>query len=136
MKIYVKILFLSLAICLCFSFMVLAKPEPAANAPELSADISETLSKFPRTVIDYDHSLLNAEDQKVLGVLIEAARPIDNIYWKQVSEENPALRKQLAASASSSDKYKPALDLFDIMKGRWNRLEEDKPFIGPIWRER
>ena len=108
MKIYIKIFFLSLAISLCFSFIVLAKPEPAANAPELSSDISETLSKFPRIVIDYDHSLLNAEDQKVLGVLIEAARPIDNIFWKQVSEENPALRKQLVAASSSSDKYKVA----------------------------
>ncbi len=132
MKIYIKILFLSLAICLCFSFIVLAKPEPAANAPELSSDVPETLSKFPRIVIDYDHSLLSAEDQKVLGVLIEAARSIDNIYWKQVSEENPALRKQLVTAASSSDKYKPALDLFDLMKGRWNRLEEDKPFIAPF----
>jgi hypothetical protein len=132
MKIYIKIFFLSLAISLCFSFIVLAKPEPAANAPELSSDIPETLSKFPRIVIDYDHSLLNAEDQKVLGVLIEAARPIDNIFWKQVSEENPALRKQLVAASSSSEKYKSSLDLFDLMKGRWNRLEEDKPFIGPF----
>ena len=72
MKIYLKILFLTLAICLCFSFIVLAKPEPAAKTQELSSDIQEILSKFPRTVIDYDRSLLSAEDQKVLGILIEA----------------------------------------------------------------
>lgn len=130
MKTYIKILFLSFVIC--FSFIPLAKPEPPANAPELSSDIPETLSKFPRIVIDYDHSLLNQEDQKVLGVLIQAARFIDNIFWKQVSEDNPALRKQLVAAAGSSDRNKQALELFDIMKGRWNRLEEDKPFIGPF----
>lgn len=132
MKTYFKNLFLTLAICLCFNFIVLARPEPPPNVPELSSDIPETISKFPRTVIDYDHSLLNQEDQKVLAVLIEASRFIDNIYWKQVSEENPALRKQLLTSASTSEKYKQALELFDLMKGRWNRLEEDKPFIGPF----
>jgi len=132
MKTYVKILFFALAICLSFNFIALAKPQPAANAPELSSDISETISKFPRTVIDYDHSLLNQEDQKVLTVLIEASRFIDNIFWKQVSEENPALRKQLVTTASSSEKQKQALELLDLMKGRWNRLEEDKPFIGPF----
>jgi peptidase M49-like protein len=132
MKIYVKILFFALAICFSFNFLALAKPQPASNGPELSSDIAETLSKFPRTVIDYDHSLLNQEDQKVLAVLIEASRFIDNIFWKQVSEENPALRKQLVAAAASSEKQKQALELFDLMKGRWNRLEEDKPFIGPF----
>jgi hypothetical protein len=132
MKTYIKIILLSFAICFCFNFIALAKPEPAANTQELSSDISETISKFPRTVIDYDHSLLNAEDQKVLAVLIDASRFIDNIFWKQVSEENPALRKQLVTAAASSEKQKQALELFDLMKGRWNRLEEDKPFIGPF----
>lgn len=132
MKTNVKILFYALAICLSFNFTALAKPQPSANGPELSSDISETISKFPRTVIDYDHSLLNQEDQKVLAVLIEASRFIDNIFLKQVSEENPALRKQLLTAASSSEKQKQALELFDLMKGRWNRLEEDKPFIGPF----
>lgn len=132
MKTNVKILFYALAICLSFNFTALAKPQPSANGPELSSDISETISKFPRTVIDYDHSLLNPEDQKVLAVLIEASRFIDNIFLKQVSEENPALRKQLLTAASSSEKQKQALELFDLMKGRWNRLEEDKPFIGPF----
>lgn len=132
MKTNVRILFYALAICLSFNFTALAKPQPSANGPELSSDISETISKFPRTVIDYDHSLLNQEDQKVLAVLIEASRFIDNIFLKQVSEENPALRKQLLTAASSSEKQKQALELFDLMKGRWNRLEEDKPFIGPF----
>lgn len=132
MKTNVKILFYALAICLSFNFTALAKPQPSANGPELSSDISETISKFPRTVIDYDYSLLNQEDQKVLAVLIEASRFIDNIFLKQVSEENPALRKQLLTAASSSEKQKQALELFDLMKGRWNRLEEDKPFIGPF----
>jgi hypothetical protein len=132
MKTYIKIFFITLAICLCYSFILLARPEPATNSPELSPDIPEIQAKFPRIVIDYDHSLLNQEDQKVLGILIDAARFIDDIFWKQVSEENPAVRKQLVAAAASSDKYKKALDLFDIMKGRWNRLEEDKPFIAPF----
>ncbi len=132
MKPYFKVLFLSLAICLCCTLMTVARPDSASNPTELSKDIPEILAKFPRIVIDYDHTLLNEEDTKVLALLIDASRFIDDIFWKQVSEDNPALRKQLLSLAASSEKYRQALQLFDVMKGRWNRLEEDKPFMGPF----
>ena len=54
------------------------------------------MAQLPRTVIDYDRSLLNDNERQVVAKLIEASKQIDEIYWRQVSEENPAWREQLA----------------------------------------
>jgi peptidase M49-like protein len=104
------------------SFSAIAA-EPRAVAP----DIKERVAKLPRTVIDYDHSLLNANEKQVVGKLIEASKDIDEIFWRMVSEENPALRKELQ---SHPNPY--VLPFFDIMKGRWDRLEGNEPVIGPL----
>jgi hypothetical protein len=56
--------------------------------------------------------------------LIEASKRIDEIYWRQVSEKNPALRGQLAGEGGA------AYDYFVANKGPWDRLKGDEPFIG------
>ena len=45
---------------------------------QLVPDIQERLSSLPETVVDYDRSLLNAEEQKVAAKLIEAAVGAEN----------------------------------------------------------
>jgi hypothetical protein len=107
--------------------------KPKAAAPELSPEIPEVLAKFPKTNIDYDRSLLNEEEKKVVALLVEASKLVDQIFFKQVSEKNLQLREVL--SSSSDPKYRQALELFDMMKGRWDRLEENKPLIGPFGKE-
>ena len=52
----------------------------ASDAPQRSAQL-------PRTVIDYDHSLLNDNERQVVAKLIEASKSIDDIFLRQVSEE-------------------------------------------------
>jgi hypothetical protein len=99
---------------------------------QLVPDIQERLAKFPETVIDYDHSLLNADDQKVVAKLIEASQPIDEIFCRQVSEQNPALRKELAALVKQSAFDSRGLRYFDLMMGKWDRLLHNEPFISPF----
>jgi hypothetical protein len=99
---------------------------------ELAPDIQERLAKFPDTVIDYDRTLLNAEEQRIVAALIEASQPVDEIFWRQVSEENPGLRRDLIALARDSASYGQALRYFDLMKGRWDRLNRNEPFIAPF----
>lgn len=105
-----------------------------APVPQLQVvpDIEERLAQFPETVIDYDHELLNAEEQKVVAKLIEASREIHEIFFLQVSEENPAARKQLAAQAEGSVVHQRGLRYFDLMMGRWDRLAGNEPFISPF----
>jgi hypothetical protein len=109
------------------------KSEVSANvkALNLAPDIPARLAKLPATVIDYDRSLLSERDTRVLEKLIEASRHMDAIFLRQVSEENPALRKALAlGKLKRFPGYDEALLLFDAMKGPWDRLDENRPFIG------
>ncbi len=127
MKLRQQILRILLVLLLAFNSAAIAQ----SPSLEVSQEIPEVLKKFPRTVIDYDRSLLNEEEKKVVAILIEASKTIDLLFYKQVSEKNIELRQTLQ-SLSKSHQYNQALELFDLMKGRWNRLEEDKPFIAPF----
>lgn len=95
-------------------------------------DIAQRLRQLPDTRIDYDRSLLNENERQVVARLIEASRLLDGIFLQQVSEENPALRVKLVEMAASSAASRDALRLFDVMKGRWDRLKTDDPFISPF----
>ncbi len=109
-------------------------PAPMTSEPPLQVmpDIAGRVAQFPRTTIDYDHSLLNENERKVVALLIEASRYIDEIYWRQVSEANPDLYARLERQASSSAADRAAFDYFVINKGRWDRLEQNEPFVEPF----
>src|SRR5687768_12700258 len=77
------------------------------------------LRQLPKTVIDYDRSLLDENERQVVAKLIEASKFIDEIYWRQVSEENPDYRTRLAAQATQSDRDRAAFDYFIAHRGRW-----------------
>lgn len=99
-----------------------ATPATLAVAP----DVAKRVAQLPRTVIDYDRSLLSDKQRQVVAKLIEASKLIDEIYWRQVSEENPKIRERLKAQGG------PGYDYFLINKGRWDRLKENEPFIEPF----
>ena len=88
-------------------------------------DINERITKLPKTVIDYDHNLLNETEKKVVMKLVDAANYMDEIFWRQSALENVALRKELL-------KDQPANLYFQLMRGRWDRLLENEPFIAPF----
>jgi hypothetical protein len=84
------------------------------------------MAQLPRTIIDYDRSLLDDNERQVVAKLIEASKQIDEIYWRQVSEGNPAWREVLARKGAA------AYDYFIANKGPWDRLKDDEPFVGAI----
>jgi Peptidase family M49 len=104
----------------------------AVPVRQVVPDIAERLKQFPRTVIDYDHSLLDEKETQLVMKLIEASRSMDEIFWRQVSEDNPKLRTELTQDAKGSPNIQMGLEYFDLMKGRWDRLEEEEPFISPF----
>jgi hypothetical protein len=103
---------------------------PAAPAlPAIAPDIAARLSQLPLTPIDYDHSLLDANETRVLQKLIEVSQLIDAIYWRQVDERTIGWRASLAQAAATSAPHAEALKFFDIMKGPWDELKENDPFV-------
>lgn len=92
----------------------------------VAGDISRRLARFAPVDIDVDEALITPELRPVLQKLVQASVIIDDLYFRQVSAENPGLRARLAADRSS----RQALAYFDIMYGPWDALEEGEPFIG------
>ena len=110
-----------------------AMPPPTTtntNVLTVAADTPQRLAQLPRTVIDYDRSLLNDQEKQVVAKLIEASNAIDEIYWRQVSEENPAWRTQLSKQSSRSALDAAGYRYFLVNKGPWDRLKDDAPFVG------
>ncbi|HUJ13387.1 MAG TPA: peptidase [Thermoanaerobaculia bacterium] len=96
---------------------------PASAGLVIAPDVAQRVAQLPPTVIDYDHSLLDDNERQVVAKLIAASKQIDEIFWRQVSENNPALAEQLS---KPSDAY----TYFVMNKGPWDRLKDDQPFIG------
>ena len=107
-----------------------AAPAGPRETLRIAPDVVQRLSQFPPTAMDYDRSLLDGKETEVLQKLIEASREIDEIYLRQVSEENPALRDQLSQEATHESSARAALSYFEIMYGPWDRLRGNEPFIG------
>jgi len=101
-----------------------------ADTIRIAPDVAQRLRQFPPTVIDFDRSLLDPNETEVVTKLIDASREIDEIFWRQVSEDNPALRDRLARHVSQTPADRPAFDYFEIMYGPWDRLKGNEPFIG------
>lgn len=91
-------------------------------------DIKARLARFAPVGMAVDPSLLTAEDKAVLAELVLAARGIDDIYWKQSAPEGLELERRLAASADPADR--DFLRYVDINFGPYDRLDENRPFIG------
>src|SRR4051812_27899629 len=50
------------------------------SAPAAAPDAVRRMAQLPRTVIDYDRSLLDDNERQVVAKLIEASKQIDEIY--------------------------------------------------------
>jgi hypothetical protein len=109
---------------LAIALAMTAAATAATATLHVAPDVAQRLAQLPRTVIDYDRSLLSDKDKQVVAKLIEATKAIDELYWRQVSEENPKWRAELAKQGG------PAYEYFLANKGPWDRLKENEPFVG------
>jgi hypothetical protein len=114
------------ALIVAFASFALAATRP------LAPDIAQRLKFLPRTIIDYDHSLLDENERSAMMKTVEAAKLLDELYWRQVAKENPQVREELQKEAANSKPYAEVYQYFQIMKGRWDRIERNEPFIGPF----
>jgi hypothetical protein len=91
-------------------------------------DIKDRMAQLTPTEITYDESLLNEEQKEVLEKLVLAAKAIDNIFWKQASH----VGLEILQDFENAD-HPAAEDFVRYLKinfGPYDRLDENKPFIG------
>jgi hypothetical protein len=92
--------------------------------------VQKQLDKLAPVTLTYDLSYLPAKEIRVIRLLVKAATYMDDLFLSQVYRENPDILKTLEHSKNPD--AKAYLDMFKIMFGPWNRLEEDQPFINTV----
>ena len=103
--------------------------ELAENQPEGIEMLKEQIAKFAPTELNYDAGTLDERQRVVVEKLYRAAKIMDEIFLDQVYSKNNEIKADLMVQDTEESKYQ--LELFNIMFGPFNRLEHDKPFIGP-----
>ncbi|MGN6235291.1 dipeptidyl-peptidase 3 family protein [Dyella sp.] len=103
-----------------------AKPAAAAMAATPAADsaVQKHLADYAKVKLTADLSGLDADQKKMLGLLIDAADTTNAIYWQQSWGDKAALMAKI------SD---PDVRAFaELNYGPWNRLDNDKPFVAGV----
>jgi hypothetical protein len=103
-------------------------PEPVAATPSAALSTGETAPATPsrfdiyasvRLTADLDH--LGDEQRQMLGLLIDAAKITDDIFWQQVWGD----REPLLAGIEDAKARQFAIYNY----GPWDRLAGDRPFL-------
>ncbi len=111
-----------------FSVVLLTMCSKKAIKSKAEIDyVKGQVEKFAPVLIKYDATILDSGETAALEKIVEAAKYMDEIFLRQVYHKNMAIHEALFASADSSDI--PYQQLFTIMVGPFDRLEEDDPFI-------
>lgn len=104
------------------SAMTLAEPTAENYNLQLQRD------KIVPVKMPVKADFLSAEEKQVVNKLIQAAKLMSEIYLRQVNENNPQIRAQIAASDAPNKAL--LLNMFDEHFGPWDTLAADHPFYG------
>ena len=105
------------------------EPAPSAGGGlEVAFNVAERLARFEPTELVADVSSLSEGELRVLEMLVEAARSMDEIFLRQVWQGNPELQAELQEAVGPE--MEAARAYYTVNFGPWDRLEEMDPFIG------
>lgn len=91
-------------------------------------NVAAQLAKFKRVQMPAATNGLTAREKALVQKLVDASRLIESIYWRQSDRAGLDLYKGLAGCTSQTDRD---LRRFLVINGgRYDLLEEHKPFIG------
>ncbi|CAG7903242.1 unnamed protein product [Brassica rapa] len=99
------------------------------NAEARSLSLQKQLQRYSPVTLEANLTELSEADQKALGLIVKAAKVIDDIFYEQVWYSNPALRDWLKEHANASELDKLKWDYFLINKSPWSSLDENEPFL-------
>jgi len=120
------ILFSILVIQSCGEKQNGTKKDEAMN--KLNPALQERIDLYAPVNITADISKLSANEQKVIGLLIEAGKIADEVFWKQTAPSaiptRDSLRKLNTAEA------RQALDFVMINYGPYDRIDDSKRYLG------
>ena len=126
MKQLIALFFLSIILSSCVE-----KQNPPNDSEEVTM-LKEKIAKFVPVEMQYDENLLSDREKIVLENLYRASKIIDAIFLEQVYSKNDQIKSDLTSKSSGESTLEPELklELFNIMAGPFDRLEDNVPFIG------
>ncbi|MBS4032907.1 MAG: peptidase [Ignavibacterium sp.] len=98
--------------------------------------LQDKINKFVPVEIQYNEDLLDDREKVVLEKLYQASKIIDDLFLEQVYSKNLGIRSELLAKIETEtdpdikNKLEHQLELFKIMFGPFDRLDNDKQFMG------
>lgn len=112
-------------VCLMVCFLSVRAQEVHEASNE---EIKTLLSKYAPVAMQASTKALPISERKALEKMVEAARALDIIYWKQRSSHGLDLLAKLENSTNPEDKDK--LHYLKINYGPFDKSDGDKAFIG------
>jgi hypothetical protein len=101
-----------------------AVPAPAPAAAQPPASLGDAIAQYTPVRLTADLSTLSAADRRLLPLLVEAAREMDEGFWLQTWGSRDSL---LAAAADPL-----ARRYVEINYGPWDRLHDERPFLAGV----
>jgi hypothetical protein len=107
------------------------RPRETGAAParaHVLPDLQARLARWKPVPMPLATEGLTERERRLVEKLIEACRPIEDIFWLQSDPEGAALYNALAASASPRDRT--LRRLLWVNGSRFDLLDENRPFVG------
>ena len=113
---------------LLFAFSLAASADPG-SAQDVAEDDGPTMQdlvdQYAVFRLEADLSHLSENDRQVVRLLIEAAQPMDGVFWQQAHGDREAALA-LAEGDEATRRF------IEINYGPWDRLRGDGPFVGGV----
>ncbi len=101
---------------------------PVSPHLRISASLDRELAQYRMVKMPFNAAALTTRERKLVQKLVEASQYLEDIYWRQSDPEALTLYQQLVASSDPRDKK---LRQFVFMNaGRFDLLQDNKPFVG------
>ena len=104
------------------AFALLTTGGSAIQAQKVNQEMKKKVEQYAPFTLKYDISQLDTKEAELVGIFIEIADAMDEIFWEQ--SFGTANRKKL------KDIQDPYLrEYAEIHYGAWDRLDAEKPFL-------
>ena len=100
------------------------------SAVDAGPTIADRVAQFAPVTLDFDASLLDDRQKRVLRRLVEASDHLDAIYRLQVWRGNAD--PGVVLPDGDTPEAAAIRDYYELMYGPWDRIAEDEPFVAGV----
>ena len=99
-------------------------PAAGTQSPAMPSYAEQRLAQLETVRLEADLSGFDADDRKMIALLIEAAQLMDPLFWQQSYGDRDALLAKVADPKTR--------EFVDVNYGPWDRLNDEHPFVDGV----